>query len=33
MGLNNDKIEEIKNEELKNKIKLLKNYLDNIINN
>ncbi|MFP3256479.1 MAG: N-glycosylase/DNA lyase [Candidatus Nanopusillus acidilobi] len=33
MGLNNDKIEGIKNEELKNKIKLLKNYLDNIINN
>jgi DNA-(apurinic or apyrimidinic site) lyase len=33
MGLNNDKIERIKNEELKNKIKLLKNYLDNIINN
>jgi DNA-(apurinic or apyrimidinic site) lyase len=33
MGLNNDKIEKIKNEELKNKIKLLKNYLDNIINN
>ena len=33
MGLDNDKIEGIKNEELKNKIKLLKNYLDNIINN
>jgi DNA-(apurinic or apyrimidinic site) lyase len=33
MGLNNDKIDGIKNEELKNKIKLLKNYLDNIINN
>ena len=33
MGLNNDKIERIKDEELKNKIKLLKNYLDNIINN
>ena len=33
MGLNNNKIEKIKNEELKNKIKLLKNYLDNIINN
>jgi DNA-(apurinic or apyrimidinic site) lyase len=33
MGLDNDKIERIKNEELKNKIKLLKNYLDNIINN
>jgi len=33
MGLNNDKIEGIKNEEIKNKIKLLKNYLDNIINN
>ncbi|EOD42297.1 8-oxoguanine DNA glycosylase [Candidatus Nanobsidianus stetteri] len=33
MGLNKDKIERIKNEELKNKIKLLKNYLDNIINN
>jgi len=33
MGLNNDKIEGIKNEELRNKIKLLKNYLDNIINN
>jgi len=33
IGLNNDRIEGIKNEELKNKIKLLKNYLDNIINN
>ena len=33
IGLDNDKIEKIKNEELKNKIKLLKNYLDNIINN
>jgi DNA-(apurinic or apyrimidinic site) lyase len=33
MGLDNDKIDRIKNEELKNKIKLLKNYLDNIINN
>jgi DNA-(apurinic or apyrimidinic site) lyase len=33
MGLDNDKIEKIKNEELRNKIKLLKNYLDNIINN
>ena len=33
MGLDNDKIEGIKNEELRNKIKLLKNYLDNIINN
>jgi DNA-(apurinic or apyrimidinic site) lyase len=33
MGLDNDKIERIKNKELKNKIKLLKNYLDNIINN
>jgi DNA-(apurinic or apyrimidinic site) lyase len=33
MGLNNDKIERIKNGEFKNKIKLLKNYLDNIINN
>ncbi|MFP3167136.1 MAG: N-glycosylase/DNA lyase [Candidatus Nanopusillus sp.] len=33
MGLDNNKIDEIKNEELKNKIKLLKNYLDNIINN
>ena len=33
MGLDNDKIERIKNEDLKNKIKLLKNYLDNIINN
>jgi len=33
MGLNNDKIERIKNREFKNKIKLLKNYLDNIINN
>ncbi|MCG2868242.1 MAG: N-glycosylase/DNA lyase [Candidatus Nanopusillus sp.] len=33
MGLDNDKIEKIENEKLKNKIKLLKNYLDNIINN
>ncbi|AMD29814.1 hypothetical protein Nps_01840 [Candidatus Nanopusillus acidilobi] len=33
MGLDNDKIERIKNEKLRNKIKLLKNYLDNIINN
>lgn len=33
MGLDNDKIERIRNEELKNKIKLLKNYLNNIINN
>jgi len=33
MGLNNDKMERIKDEELKNKVKLLKNYLDNIINN
>lgn len=33
MGLDNDKMERIKNKELKNKIKLLKNYLDNIINN
>ncbi|MCG2868994.1 MAG: N-glycosylase/DNA lyase [Candidatus Nanopusillus sp.] len=33
MGLDNDKIEKIENEKLRNKIKLLKNYLDNIINN
>ncbi len=33
MGLDNDEIELIKNEKLRNKIKLLKNYLDNIINN
>jgi len=33
MGLDNDKIERIRNEKLKNKIKLLKNYLNNIINN
>jgi DNA-(apurinic or apyrimidinic site) lyase len=33
MGLTNNKIERIRNEELKNKIKLLKNYLNSIINN
>ena len=33
MGLDDDKIERINDEDLKNKIKLLKNYLDNIINN